>query len=712
MSNKNQTDILLEKLVTSLVPKENLPPAKEDYLGILKKSLLPNYTLFSTNEGSILNLIEQKMEEAGQAEKIVSMNYLYTQFKKKKIINNHWACLYCLNSLARFEEAKQIKNADLFASLYLTESKIEKKPFSEIPLRAEVSSEIVYSDLELKITEKELISDLIYVIQGIEGKYIFYNKSTERHEPKLRFSNRTTEIILEIAELGWIFKKIIENEKHLHLKSKESVIIQAFIAALHLEINSYYKFLANLKTMNSNENAVFTLKTFLLYSMETKDNLTLLAQVVESLIGLSGVNVISQIYSYLVYLGDSIILKNLIAGSAGPFYASLTEWVVYGEVYKKFGEFFVKIEEKVADDAIWFSRYSIELNNVPTFLDAPVIKDIFEIGKAINFLKVYCEEKNFSLLLLRDKIQRFLLTGQFFCGFSNSDMEAFCESVRQIESINKREYELWDLRQLAPQFALARKVMNAALLDVMKTKFHVADHLTAIYKYILLGQGDMINYLMSLLIKELSKPASHIHKHNLLSMLDSSIKASNAQYHDPALLKNIEIVLFDAKRGETGWDVFLLDYKIAVPLTCIFSKQIMTVYKKIFNFYWNLKRIEFSQNKDVWRESIQLSHQLGKKYQKVRPYLQKSLLVNQQITHFISNFHTYITLEVLEAEWKNLNAKLEKATSLDELIREHTRFVENIKERSLLAESTSLVLSKVQTIFSLINKFNARHVIK
>lgn len=40
---------------------------------------------------------------------------------------------------------------------------------------------------------------------------------------------------------------------------------------------------------------------------------------------------------------------------------------------------------------------------------------------------------------------------------------------------------------------------SKALLDLLKTKYKLMDHLKAMKRYLLLGQGDFIQYLMDIL---------------------------------------------------------------------------------------------------------------------------------------------------------------------------------------------------------------------
>ena len=103
-----------------------------------------------------------------------------------------------------------------------------------------------------------------------------------------------------------------------------------------------------------------------------------------------------------------------------------------------------------------------------------------------------------------------------------------------------------------------------------------------------------MQYLMDLLAEELGEPASKIYRHTLMGFLETAIRSSNAQYHDNEFLHRLDIKLLEASPGDRGWEIFQLDYRVdALPvLNRIFTDEVRTVFQKINNFLWKLKRVE------------------------------------------------------------------------------------------------------------------------
>lgn len=68
-----------------------------------------------------------------------------------------------------------------------------------------------------------------------------------------------------------------------------------------------------------------------------------------------------------------------------------------------------------------------------------------------------------------------------------------------------------------------------------------------------MGQGDFMQYLMDLLANELNNSAAQIYKHTLQGLLETAIRSSNAQYHDPDFLTRLDVKLLESSPGDKGW---------------------------------------------------------------------------------------------------------------------------------------------------------------
>lgn len=90
----------------------------------------------------------------------------------------------------------------------------------------------------------------------------------------------------------------------------------------------------------------------------------------------------------------------------------------------------------------------------------------------------------------------------------------------------------------------------------------------------------------------LAKPAASLYRHHLTSDLETAIRASNAQYDSPDILRRLDARVLEYSPGEIGWDCFALEYKIEAPLNAILDGKAMVEYDRLFHHLWRLKRVE------------------------------------------------------------------------------------------------------------------------
>jgi gamma-tubulin complex component 3 len=148
------------------------------------------------------------------------------------------------------------------------------------------------------------------------------------------------------------------------------------------------------------------------------------------------------------------------------------------------------------------------------------------------------------------------------------------------------------------------------LRSILDDKYHMMDHFKAIKRYLLLGQGDFIKYLMDLMETELNKAANQVFYHNLQSLMDAAIRVTNAQYENEDIIRRLDLRLMYVSPSELGWDVCCLDYKFDGPLRTIFTEENSLRYMRIFNHLWRVKRMEYTTC-GVWKQLMKSSRQFA-----------------------------------------------------------------------------------------------------
>ena len=838
-----QNDELLTSTFNNLYQSLN-PTCPSNYTlplnlqNLLKRILSTNFSIMKNDESKIINsLLDQVSQSTNFNQEILNkFQFLYAKLTKKRNLKKR--ILYILNSFAKKNNLKEISFAgtnelqqnylniesnntqknNLIDRDFSLESNLKMQssnknylndfsPVSNINERFyENQNSLNYNNnintlnkikeslmvvnpnkTSLIITEKDLINDLLFVFEGINGKYIAYDAVKDAYilNKLIPWNEEIYNIVNSLSEIGWLYKKIKMYLDFYKESNIQSQFIKSFVNALQNELNNYFKLISFFRKLNSEQNININmlnndkrsqnlnLKNIVLWTLVPKETLKWLAACCESIHSLKGTSVLSQIYSFVHYGGCNKYLNNILNEVSKPFILFVINWIKYGELQDFNKEFFVDILTGIKDDDIWNLQYQLVGKNVPNFMKRePTIK-IFEAGKCIHFIRNYCQENynlsNLKFILInlikkysaiKDKKEREKEKQElnninklkinddnkmdldessnmnifkeldldnknnsneeydFDYGFDEEkilfEIESYQSCLEFIEYIfdPAKQEEILNIsfiNEIIFNIDVIHKLINKDLVRIIFTKFKFMTNLDSINKYLLLSQGDMIQSLMESLYEELDKPANLIFKHNLQSNLESAIRASNAQYNDPECLKKLNIKLINASVGDVGWDIFCLEYKVDLPLNVIFNNKLLKDYQKLFFFFWKIKRIEYSQNNHIWKKVKTFNQLINTKLDFMKKAVQISIHFNQEIIHFMSNYHNYFALEALESQYKKLVSELPKVNNLNELISKHKLFLDNIKKQCLLDEDSKLINKKITNIFDIILRFRAIH---
>ena len=74
---------------------------------------------------------------------------------------------------------------------------------------------------------------------------------------------------------------------------------------------------------------------------------------------------------------------------------------------------------------------------------------------------------------------------------------------------------------------------------------------------------------MDMLGGELRKRASQLFRHNLTGILEAALRTCNAQHEPSYILDRLAVRLLDPAPGDSGWEIFSLEYIVDEPLTAV-----------------------------------------------------------------------------------------------------------------------------------------------
>lgn len=140
----------------------------------------------------------------------------------------------------------------------------------------------------------------------------------------------------------------------------------------------YYRLIAVLESqMNFSS---LTLRRLLVWTYEPLKRMELIAILLDNTRELKGGALISSVKSFSNH--GSPIIRNLINHImiliCKPLFSMIISWILEGELVDPYQEFFVASNENISLERLWFDKYFIRKEMIPSFID-------IELANKVNF---------------------------------------------------------------------------------------------------------------------------------------------------------------------------------------------------------------------------------------------------------------------------------------------------------------------------------------
>lgn len=673
---------------------------------------------------SAQDLIKRKLlRENASPEKAAKFSNLYTRLLSIPVLNQKWRILYLLHSLSEnrqpvnglrspvleFDQQKMVKeklqqryhertNSDQSEQPSRRDS-IDPKPTQESPRRPlsgpSVRTYEPVHDPRIKSPDKsrqnlepsqpttspaselDLLRDVPFNMQGLSSaSYNFVSANVVKLPSNLPIP--ILSLLNTLAEPCLLYKTLSD-----FVNSQDGGLVnQSLRAAISGELRSYLGLVATLegeirRALTAIEKgdddrkgvraAGVTLKRCVIWTRDATMGLRLMTLIVEESQQKRGGQIISLIHNLLSSHGDPFVAgfaERLLAQVARPFYDMLRHWIYDGELVDPYHEFFVvetdpslkaDIDPKRVATSVWEDKYTLESSMVPSMMNSEFAKKVFLIGKSLNFIRNNCGDSDW---------------------------------VVQHSLMHSKPLDYANTANLSSSIDTAYQSTMSRLTYLMSTKFLLFTHLQALKQYLLLGQGDFIELLVESLAPNLDRPAHSQYRHNLTAQLEHAVRHSNAQYDDPEALRRLDARMIELNRNDSGWDCFTLEYKVSAPCDVVITQWANTQYLKIFNVLLRIKRVEHSLN-TTWRKCMTGARGvLADVDDKLKADWKNARCLIAEMVHFVNQLQYYILFEVIEASWETLQSAIRKPdATLDDLIEAHTKYINTIVQKGLLASS-------------------------
>ncbi|CAM9091251.1 unnamed protein product, partial [Ectocarpus fasciculatus] len=390
-----------------------------------------------------------------------------------------------------------------------------------------------------------------YILQGISGTYIKYDLRSESYviDPSLELVGPVRDLVLSMCEIGWLYNRVAKYITKVEKTAINGLVSQSFGYSIQEELHDYYRLLAVLEQeLGRSEGGDGQVAMGRASQRESARRILngnrfdfclmcLMARLVDGALPLQGGALASRLHGYATS-GDassSAIVRRMLVSVCQPLYAIMIRWIMHGELIDTYKEFFIGVNPDVSANggSLWHDLYFIRSTMLPNFFSKDLAQKILVIGKSFNFLRACI----------------------------HSEMRHMEATLRTLQYGDETKLE-----EIVGRVAL---LTDERLLKVMMDKAHLVTHLHALKSFMLLGQGDFVTCLMDSVSPELKKRASQIYRHNLTGILEGALRSCNAQYEPAYVLDKITVRLLEPSPGDTGWEIFSLDYAVDAPLTAL-----------------------------------------------------------------------------------------------------------------------------------------------
>ncbi|OCF44974.1 gamma-tubulin complex component 3 [Kwoniella heveanensis CBS 569] len=573
-----------------------------------------------------------------------------------------------------------------------------------------------------------LLRDSLYLLQGIDGRYIRFALSPPKEQnPYLTEKGKAGEgagfplgkegtpavvdqggeeeeevdgyvtkptrtLLMQISELGMLYRRVTHFiSTRQTTDRKGGMTEQSLCHFLHHELSEYHRLLAVLESqMNMTstddedkpaEGAGLTLMRLGLWTEEMKLKLKQMSLVVDEAKNAHGGALVSKIHSHTSH-GDPLIRRftdQILEEVSKPFFATLQRWIFSGDLQDPFKEFFVQLNPE---------NISLRDGRISPAGDVGFEGGIDAAGGLEEAHKVWEKKYVFVKKMVPGFVSEDFGKKIFSTGRSLNFIRYSCGDSDWIETQAKlanagRALKYSDLAGLERSIDDAYSIASQRLLEIFFDKFVLLDHLRALKSYLMLGAGDFTELLMEALAPRLSKPAISLYRHHLTSDLESAIRGSNAQFDSPDILRRLDARILEYSHGETGWDCFALEYKVEAPLNAVLDSRAMVDYDRLFHHLWRLKRVEVALTQGWMRVTS------GSKLYERIPGLSNDWhhcrIVQAEMVHFLRQLQAFYQLEVIECSWQALMEFVNKREGdLDALISAHRGYLSRVVKKVLL----------------------------
>uniref|UniRef100_A0ACD5ZNC7 Uncharacterized protein n=1 Tax=Avena sativa TaxID=4498 RepID=A0ACD5ZNC7_AVESA len=410
-----------------------------------------------------------------------------------------------------------------------------------------------------------------------------------------------------------------------------------------------------------------------------------------------------------------------------------------------------KFAQKLGKDTSltsWHSGFHVSLDMLPEYIHMRVAESILFAGKAIKVLRnpspgaTLHEPTNQSQILKGSHRMQSFTGGSGVLkelpNFSNISAEELLPQIEadKVDAMLKQLKHSSEFHKRLFESAVSsiRTIAANHLWQLVVVRADLNGHLKALKDYFLLAKGDFFQcfleesrQLMRLPPRQSTAEADLIVPFQLAALKtigDEDKYFTRVSLRMPLFGMKSSTSQKDLQKSNTpdlssqgkasselaldGWHSIALEYSVDWPLQLFFTPDVLSKYRKVFQYLIRLKRTQMELEKS-WTAVMHQDHVDFSDYCKDRKNSSATQLrrlrtkpfwrVREHMAFLIRNLQFYIQVDVIESQWNVLQSHVQDSHDFTELVTFHQDYLSALISQSFLdIGSVSRILDSIMKL--------------
>jgi len=360
--------------------------------------------------------------------------------------------------------------------------------------------------------------------------------------------------------------------------------------------------------------------------------------------------------------GAGAALEQVLAVGHQVLYQQLLAWLLQGHLYDPLGEFFIVVEEELGEESLLVGevegetsrsksrRYRLDMEQVPGHISPALAEKIFFIGESIQ---------------LFESDRRVQVQGDVL---ESRELEFYRELARLRDSTS------FSVTEFARFVDRIRESVSCHLHRLVVTEGGLAAELRTVWDIFLLGRGELALAFITAAEPVLRGPPGGATQHDAIQAWQSAL----GQHEGEERLAARATPRVSKEGGSSGWEALSMQYAVPWPLHLVVTAQALEKYNRILAFLLAVRRAQRALHA-LWAQAMLRSRGNRRALATSTDTADTTEQTRSHMTFLLDSLQYYLMADVLDTKITELNSRLDKSTSFEEVKTCHDQFLTEVQ---------------------------------